>query len=173
MSRVNSGTWAFLLMLATSVSMAVGCGGYCYGDDCGCEGDAECIISCPGRGCDLYCARAADSCGAICGDDCSFECHDTDHCSSLSGDDSRIECYGVPSCAAECGADCDYVAHNVTSAEVTVGPGSMVECHEMSRCEVTCEGPCDLHCAGSVSRCDLHCKKGTSERGSGTNRSCE
>jgi hypothetical protein len=171
MSVSQRSSWASALFLLLPLFSLLGCGAQCYGDDCGCEGERECIISCAGSGCDLSCARAADSCGAICGDDCRFECHDTDHCSSFSGDDSRIECYQMPSCASECGAGCQYSAHNVTSLDLTVGPDSVVDCSQMSSCEVTCEGECEVTCS-EVSSCDVHCKKGTSLENSGKTRIC-
>jgi|SRR6187551_1758908 len=172
MIRMKRSFWRWAHLLSLSFFALPGCGANCYGDDCGCEGESECIISCPVAGCDLSCSHAADSCGAICGDDCTFDCHDTDHCSSLSEDDSQITCHNVPSCAAECGADCDYEAHNVSTVDVTVGPGSTVSCLQMSRCEVTCEGPCEVQC-NQVDTCELHCENGTSEQGSGENRSCQ
>ncbi len=164
---------ATAVVLCVASFWFVGCGVDCYGDDCGCDGDRECIISCSRSDCDLFCARASQSCGAICGDRCEFECHDTNHCSAFSGNDSRIDCHNVSSCAAECGADCEYDARDVDSVEITVGPGSSVHCSRMSRCEVTCEGPCEVQCDGSVSDCELDCEDGTSPDGSWPNRSCQ
>jgi len=160
------------MMVGAVLLLSTGCGVDCDGDDCGCHGQRECILSCSARDCDLSCSHTSESCGAICGDDCTFECHDTNHCSTLSGDGSDIDCHNVPSCAAECGANCNYEAHDVSTVDVTVGPGSTVECRNIANCDVTCKGPCELTCI-SVDSCDLNCDNGTSEEGSGQNRSCQ
>lgn len=176
----SGGTWqlgapvlsAVRVLFVAALFLSVGCGVDCDGDDCGCHGQRECILSCSARDCDLACSHTSQSCGAICGDDCNFHCHDTNHCSTLSGDGSNIDCHNVPSCAAECGADCNYDAHDVSTVDITVGPGSTVECRNVAHCDVTCMGPCELICV-SVDSCDLNCEKGTSQEGSGQNRSCQ
>ena len=163
------------LRLAASLglvaSCAWGCGPYCEGPDCGCEGDDECILSCEQDGCDLGCSQTSSSCGAICGDDCAFECSDTNHCSSFSGDGSDIYCHNVPSCAAECGAGCNYTAENVSEAHVTVGPESVVQCTNLALCEVDCLGSCEVTCR-QTSRCEVSCD-GASPGGSDGSFVCD
>ncbi len=172
MSLPNWGSWARGLLVSLSLLSAPGCANYCYGDDCGCEGERECIVDCPGGGCDIACSHTSETCGAICGNDCRFECSDTNHCSTLAGDGARLTPHHLKSSATECGADCDFEAENISEVEVTVGRDSTVYCHQVHRCDVTCEGPCELKCE-NVDVCELDCKDGTSEKGNGSNRSCQ
>lgn len=147
--------------------LALGCGGYCRGDDCGCEGRDECIIDCQRDGCDIECAHTSDSCGAICGDDCRFECSETDHCSSYSGDESVILCRNLPTCAAECGKGCSYIAQEVSELNVTVGEGSNVTCRRLSQCNVECLGSCEVE-ADNVGAWNIACSDGASHEGQGS-----
>lgn len=140
------------------------CGGTCRGDDCGCDGQEECIIDCQRDGCELECQNAGDSCGAICGDDCDFECAQTNHCSSYSGDDSVILCRNLQSCAADCGAGCDYRARQVDKISITVGEDSFVECDNLSRCEVECLGSCEVEIT-QVGSWEVECEDGTQDGG--------
>lgn len=155
-----------LVAMAATVSSSLllfGCGPYCQGPSCGCEGDEECILSCERDGCDLWCSHTASTCGAICGDDCAFVCDNTNHCSALTGDGSNIDCHSVANCAGECGADCHYSASNVSEGHITVGPNSTVACTSMALCSVTCVGACEVSC-DNVSRCEVDCD---GERASG------
>ncbi len=184
-----TGLWALLTLLILGLS---GCGNYyCNGPNCDCRDRRECIIDCQGRGCDIECSHTAESCGAICRDDCRFECSSTNHCTSFSGEGSVIECHNSPSCASECGNDCLYVASDlselhlvtgsnsivrvtqVAEAEVEVGSGSEVECTGVSGCHLVCRGPCDFVCSkeSGVATCDLDCRGGT--RALSGNGGCE
>lgn len=147
--------------------LALGCGGYCRGDDCGCEGLDECIIDCQRDGCDLECARSSDSCGAICGDDCRFECSNTKHCSSYSGDDSVILCRNLPTCASECGKGCNYTAEEVSELNLTVGDRSDVTCRQLGQCNVECLGSCEVE-ADNVGEWHVECSDGTEQDGQGS-----
>lgn len=163
-SRSQLGRLIQTTLLLLSAWALWGCSGaYCSGGNCNCDQNNECIVSCEGDGCDLGCANTADSCGAICGNECRFECSDTNHCSSLSRDNSVIECHNVPSCAARCGANCQYSAYSVSEARIQVGPGSSVECKSLALCDVECEGDCELNCT-SVDRCELECLDGATKR---------
>lgn len=162
--RTQALSLQFLVGLSLFVS---GCGGTCRGDDCGCEGLDECIIDCQRDGCDLQCARASSSCGAICNDDCSFECSETDHCSSYSGDDSEILCRNLPTCASECGKRCDYTAEDVSALNLTVGDRSEVTCRRIGECNVDCSGSCDVE-ADNVGRWHVECSDGSEHEGVGS-----
>lgn len=151
-----------------------GCGDdrSCYDEDCDCHGRRECILGCARSGCDLECSHTSESCGAICEDDCRFECHDTNHCSGLCEDDCRYLCHNVPSCAGECGARCDYECHDVSECAVVVGPRSTVTCRSVAHCDVSCDGPCEVSCT-SVDRCDVSCAPGLTRRSTSGGYVCE
>lgn len=167
---IRASVMGLLLLVAWAL---VGCsGGYCQGPDCGCNGRSECIIACPQDGCDLSCQRASNECGAICGDDCSFTCNDTNHCSTLAGDRANIDCRNLPHCAAECGAECRYSAQNVNDVYLTVGPGSEVTCRNLVHCNVTCQGECSVTCT-DLNECNVDCRSGTSLQVAGAVRRCE
>ncbi len=154
----------FTLLLLPALALWGCSGAYCSGGNCNCDQNNECIVSCEGDGCDLGCSDTSSSCGAICGNECRFECSKTNHCSSLSRDNSVIDCHNVPSCAAECGANCQYTARQVSEAHLKVGPESHVDCLELANCYVECTGDCTLDCSkGSVSDCQLSCADGTSK----------
>ena len=140
--------------------------GYCSGPECNCEGENECIISCERDDCEIECSHAAESCGAVCGDRCEFECSNTNHCSSYSRADSAIECSSVASCAAECGNNCSYQAHDVSEVHVTVGAGSVVECSSIALCAVVCLSDCEVTC-NNVSRCEVDCEEGKKQTEAG------
>lgn len=148
-------------------------GTICNGPECGCDGSGDCLISCERDGCDLSCSQTSGTCGAVCGDECEFSCHDAPHCSSYSGSDSAITCSNVSSCAAECGANCHYTAKQVSSAYVTVGPDSTVDCSNLSSCEVVCTGRCEVSCT-QVATCSVECEgsEQTLVEGAGVTR-CE
>lgn len=156
----------FGTLLAAALALGACQGTTCTGPDCGCDGSGDCIISCERDGCDLNCSQTSGTCGAVCGDDCAFECQGAEHCSSYSGEDSTIECSNVSSCAAQCGENCKYSAEEVTSVSVKVGPNSEVSCEKLSTCEVECEGTCELTCA-NISDCQVRCADGSRDSRTG------
>lgn len=147
--------------------LALGCGGYCRDEECGCEGRDECIIDCQRDGCDIECAHTSDSCGVICGDDCRFECSETNHCSSYSGNNSVILCRNLPTCASDCGKGCHYIAEEVSELNVTVGDDSAVTCRRLSQCNVECLGACEVE-AENVGEWRVECDDGTEHDGKGS-----
>lgn len=152
-------------LLFGAAVLASGChgGASCYDTyDCDCHGRRECILGCSRDGCDLACSHTRESCGAICEDDCRFDCHDTNHCSAVCGADCDYRCRNVESCAGECGARCNYVCHDMTHCAARVGPDSTVECRSVASCEVICDGPCSVTC--DPSRCDVGCAPGLTRR---------
>lgn len=164
-----------LLALVLGVTVLVGaCSGdrSCYDEYCDCHGRRECILGCARDGCDLACSHTSESCGAICEDGCSFECHDTNHCSALCDDDCRYLCHHAPSCAGECGARCDYECHDVSECAVRVGPRSKITCRSVAHCKVDCDGPCDVTCR-NVDRCDVSCAPGLTRRSTAGGYVCE
>jgi hypothetical protein len=125
------------------------------GRPCGCAHGDECYLGCEGDGCHQTCHDLV-RCGGVCGNVCSFNCHNMNDCSVSCGDDCAATCHDTVSCGIICGANCDYRCNNASRCGAEVGPGSVVQCRGLTSCEVTCLGDCEVSCEG-VGRCQVWC----------------
>lgn len=150
-------TWSSPFVLALCLLATSGChshsGPECSaGRYCACGQGPDCYLQCNGDSCNLECSHTDDSCGTICGNNCSALCHDTGDCSAYCGDGCSLECRNVRSCAADCGAECSYSCHDVTDCAVRVGPNSIVSCDHLTSCTVECAGTCTVTCTNMPTR---------------------
>jgi hypothetical protein len=65
-------------------------------EPCECSGGADCYLGCTGNGCSQDCHNVGDSCGTVCNDNCTSECHDTNDCSSSCGNGCTLSCHNTP-----------------------------------------------------------------------------
>gem|GEM_PF-766979 len=128
------------------------------GVPCQCFG-GNCLYQCQEfSGCLPACA-SADSCSALCGDQCKYDCRSGTDCSATCTTDCAISCQSTSTCAAECGERCAYDCRDVSSCTPHVGPKSRVVCERVGSCQVQCAGDCVVDCR-QTGACEVQCAKG-------------
>lgn len=77
------------------------------GTTCSC-GTGNCVMACPGGGCDFQCGGASNCTFDCAGGGCTADCHNTGNCFlACSGDGCDLTCTNVGNCGlTECTTDC-------------------------------------------------------------------